>query len=117
HARHGVLPTISPPPLPPFPTRRSSDLQDLAPPAADRRGGDQELRLCIAPHRASQRRLSMAAARNRGRRRRGLRVPGRVRGRPIGRTNRGAVPSAARRRVWGARARGGGGRGGEREWG
>src|SRR4029077_3495377 len=35
--------------------------QDLAPPAADRRGRDQELRLCIAPHRASQRRLSMAA--------------------------------------------------------
>src|SRR3989449_10637646 len=91
--------------------------QDLAPPAADRRGGDQELRLCIAPHRASQRRLSMAAARNRGRRRRGIRVPGRVRGRPIGRTNRGAVPSAARRRGWGARARGGGGRGGERGWG
>src|SRR5207302_1168678 len=91
--------------------------QGLAAPAADRRGGDQELRLCIAPHRASQRRLSMAAARNRGRRRRGIRVPGRVRGRPIGRTNRGAVPSAAGRRVWGARARGGGGRGGEREWG
>src|SRR5207253_1654955 len=49
-------------------------------------------------------------------RRRAVGLPGGVRGRPLGQTNRGAVPSSARRRVRGAGA-GGGGSGTGGRWG
>src|SRR5437016_5503974 len=72
--------------------------EDLAPAAAHRRGGDQELRLCAAPHGAGNRRLSVGAARHRAGAGRGVGLPGRDRAPPRGRPKRGPGAASARPR-------------------